>query len=421
MAKIHIDNGESGLSVRNKINSMFGELYNSTNVNNELVLSVIRIPAGETNYIAKINKLFFDYGRGSEPQAKHSADHYNEIYFDIINGGNTILDKGTFAHYDNLITYLNALTNVGIIIKAYFIIGYPEFNNIYPKNQSYNFLKGGGNNYKKRITTVNSNWSELFADVAANYYYPFLNTPLVNADSHKAVWLTQPGRNTYTGFKQYSKVSYFGEKIYAKDRMVWDDANAEYVNLSNLFNAIYTKQRGSTIETRVTAEIFNTTGSYNLLGLWIEYDIYVNKESLMNFYLIKFEYQGGDYYSLIAKPVAQDIFLLPYLENVSNYNIYAYFEGGLRKPYVRKLDITAIDNEDYNISWAVLKSDIIRYAITSNDKKRQSNPNSHIYSNIRFFYQNKTTKEVSRLSKSINVVTRRRGYSLGLMLNGQNI
>ncbi len=341
----------------------------SVNNNEELVLSIIRVPAGETNYSSRINKNFFDYGKGSEESAKHS-EHYNEIYFDIINGTNKILNKGTFAHYDNLVTYLNTLTNVGIIIKVYFLIGYPEFNNIYAKNQSYQYLKGNIADYKNRVKTAYGGyWSDLVANVSQNLTSPpFANIPDNNILAEKSLWFTRTNNNIYSGLAFNKRVFYIEKSGITGERYVWDDANGTYISLFDAINKTsHAKVEGYFIRSAV-CEINDNQGAFQNQKLLRKLKDFVSP-SFIRMYLIQMRIGRSKYYSYIAKPIGQDMFLTSYLCQ-GNYDLYAYYEGGLRKPFIRKLASEYVNTESNNIGWKVLKDEIILHSFSSANIKK---------------------------------------------------
>ncbi|MCF6184354.1 MAG: hypothetical protein L3J56_06955 [Bacteroidales bacterium] len=411
--------------IESSVNSVDGKL---------LILKefIIRNNKNTDFIITEINKLFYDYGKASvnlQTPSGHNWEYYKNVVFKIEENSqviyNDVLPQPDVTDENPLDAWLkNNLTfNVSadatvytVKITAYLRINLPDISRIYSYNNSFFQLKGGTSvRYRDmKIRTLNTaNFPNFFNSLLDRYVQVTSKTRPETFDN-SSIWLSGVQSSFYTANKRKGITLYpfglngsenYGRKVWNSSTEVWENIGPN--TQSNGFAPDH-----FILESYLYS--FDDDNTFQYYGIEAETNIY--KNSLIRVYVIKVIKNGNeDCYYFKIKPLGLDTFELNYFDT-SQYELFALLDDGYSTPIIRQIDAEDIILENANRSFRIRKSDLFKTNIMLNNKTSKRSIDKRGYKTCRLFYSD-NKGNISGLSPQISVVTNKRGYKTGLMIN----
>ena len=381
--------------------------------------------------ITEINKLFYDYGKASvniQMPSGHNWEHYKYAVFQI-EENNQIIHNDVLPQPDiptenplnvwlkNNLTLSNGATVYSVTITVYFKVNLPKINRIYAYNNSFFQLKGGTSvRYKDmKIRVLNTANFPIFFGSLLDRYVRTTGKNRPGTFDNSSIWLSGVQSSFYTANKRRGIILFpFGIANNSEKygRKVWNSATEVWENIGT------NPQANGFAPDHFIAESylysFNDDSNFVYWGVEAKTDVY--KKSLIRVYVIKVVKNGTeDCYYFKIKPLGLDTFELNYFDT-STYELFAILDDGYSTPVVRKINAEDITLENANRSFRIRKSDIFKTNMLLNSKTSKRSIDERAYKTCRFFYSD-NKGNISGLSPQISVVTNKRGYKRGLMIN----
>ncbi len=404
MAKETINNGEGGLSVRNKLNSMFDELY-VLEKKHVFTRFVIRICESALKIEREIDTHFRDFGRMSNyaPEDGHHNDwNYKGFRFEIF--------ENKILKYDGVLSGFSGLTSkiqevcalnvqggntLPIEVEVSLNVSLPPIVKAYPYNRSFDYIRGVDLNPTNRRLPINravqlGGYFDLWQ--ALSYQYT-IDVPTEGGEYNpNVIWMTKSRNGFSRHFRngQYVSLS-SGINPVDNGRVFWRPSDRQYISILEVPAGASSHAKACNTSCFYVGNDPELLDEVISVGDWFLTQKYYINKSLVKFTLFETQDLNGNLcYCIVAKPDDYDTFRIEY-PRIAGGALYAYLTTDNSVPIVRKMKAENAPNiRDYavygnTVLVNVYKDDILRPNMMLNVAGKKS-PKRENIRDLQFFY-----------------------------------